>query len=237
MKRVLCIVFVLLLTLPLLCAAAETPYIRDEAGILSENELVTLEDAAKLISSKHGIDVAVVIIESLDGEYEMYYADDYYDMHFGEDGVLLLYSVGDDIRYVSTCGDCIDAIDNKLSDISAAISDPFYNGNHAEGIRAYIETVDSLMASHKTKGLVISIAVSIVIGFVVALIVTGSMKARLDGAKHNERAEAYVNKDSLKINVSRDLFLYRTVSRTAKPKNNSSTHSSSSGRTHGGGRV
>lgn len=48
-----------------------------------------------------------------------------------------------------------------------------------------------------------------------------------------------MKKESLNITEKRDLFLYRTVSRTAKPKNESSggssTHTSSSGSTHGGG--
>lgn len=45
---------------------------------------------------------------------------------------------------------------------------------------------------------------------------------------------------SMNITESRDMFLYDTVTRTAKPKDNdsgggSSTHTSSSGSTHGGG--
>lgn len=45
---------------------------------------------------------------------------------------------------------------------------------------------------------------------------------------------------SMNITESRDMFLYNTVTRTAKPKDNdsgggSSTHTSSSGSTHGGG--
>ena len=39
---------------------------------------------------------------------------------------------------------------------------------------------------------------------------------------------------SLQVTESRDIFLYRNVIRTAKPKETSTTHTSSSGRTHGG---
>ncbi|WP_449077534.1 hypothetical protein [Ruminococcus sp.] len=48
-----------------------------------------------------------------------------------------------------------------------------------------------------------------------------------------------MKRGSLNVTESRDLFLYKTFTRTAKPKNNSSsgssTHTSSSGSTHGGG--
>lgn len=49
----------------------------------------------------------------------------------------------------------------------------------------------------------------------------------------------YMKRGSLNVTESRDLFLYKTFTRTAKPKNNSSSgssmHTSSSGSTHGGG--
>ena len=69
----------------------------------------------------------------------------------------------------------------------------------------------------------LSIGISIVIGFVVAFIVTGVMKSQLNGAKFKNHAEDYVKRSSLKINVSRDLFLYRTVNRVPRPQNNKSS--------------
>ena len=41
----------------------------------------------------------------------------------------------------------------------------------------------------------------------------------------------------MKVDESRDIFLYANVTKRAKPKDNSSssTHKSSSGRSHGGG--
>lgn len=243
MKRVLCVIFaVFLLVLPLGVKAQRAPqYVFDQTGLLSGLPVSERKDILESIfevNNKHDISVAVLFVESLEGEDEVSFTDDFYDENvYGEDGILLMYSVDDNIRYVSTSGKCIDAIDGRLSDISEAISDPFYYGNYGEGVLAYINTVDSLMSSHKSGGLVGSIVVSVIAGFVVALIVTGSMKSKLNGARFNDRAENYVKDGSLNLTVSRDLFLYRTVSRTAKPQNNSSTHKSGSGRTHGGGRV
>lgn len=240
MKRLLCVFLTLFLFVLPLGASAQgnAPYVCDRAEILSETEVSELETLAENVSKKHGIDVAVLTVKSLDGEDEVLYADDYYDSYFGKDGVLLLYAVEDEIRYVSTCGKCMDAIDDNLAEISEAINDPFYSEDYAKGFSCYINTVDNLMSSRKIKDLSVSILISLAVGFVTAFIVTAVLKSQLDGAKFNNRAEEYVKRGSLNITSSRDLFLYRTVSRVPKPQNNSSSaHKSGSGRTHGGGRV
>jgi uncharacterized protein len=75
------------------------------------------------------------------------------------------------------------------------------------------------------------------VGLLFAFIITGIMKGKLKSVRYQPAATSYVRKDSLNIAVSKDLFLYRKVDRRAIPKNNSSgssTHRSSSGRTHGG---
>lgn len=68
------------------------------------------------------------------------------------------------------------------------------------------------------------------------------MKAKLKTVRFQAAAGNYMKnmkRGSLNVTESRDLFLYKTFTRTAKPKNNSSsgssTHTSSSGSTHGGG--
>lgn len=241
-KMLFAVLTVFLLVLPLGVNAQRAPqYVFDRAGLLDElpdSERIDILTSILEVNNKHDISVAVLFVQSLEGEDEVSFTDDFYDENvYGDNGILLMYSVEDNIRYVSTSGDCIGAIDDNLSDISEAISGPFEDENYAEAIKAYVNTVDKLMSARKTRGWLISIVVAIVVGFVVAFIVTGSMRAQLNGAKFNNRAEDYVKKGSLDIKVSRDLFLYRTVNRVAKPKNNSSTHTSSSGRTHGGGRV
>ena len=76
-------------------------------------------------------------------------------------------------------------------------------------------------------------------GFVLSLIIVGRMKAKLKTVRFQSAANSYIKDGSLNINERRDLFLYNTVTRTAKPKaddsGGGSSHTSSSGSTHGGG--
>ena len=52
--------------------------------------------------------------------------------------------------------------------------------------------------------------------------------------EENDYAANYVKPGSMNISVSRDLFLYSRITKTERPKESSGTHTSSSGRTHGG---
>ena len=83
------------------------------------------------------------------------------------------------------------------------------------------------------------IPVSLGIGLVISLIITGVMRGQMKSVRRKPDAADYMQKDSLHITRKNDLFLYHQISRSAKPKNEdsgggSSTHTSSSGETHGG---
>lgn len=77
------------------------------------------------------------------------------------------------------------------------------------------------------------------IGFVIAVIISVVMRSGMKTVRMKPDAADYMKSGSLHINKSRDMFLYNHVTRTAKPKEESSdggssTHTSSSGETHGG---
>ncbi len=96
-------------------------------------------------------------------------------------------------------------------------------------------------------------AAALFIGIIAALIVLSSMKSGMKTVKMQSAASDYVRPGSFALTESRDTYLYMTVTRTAKPKddggsggggshhggfgsggNFSSTHTSSSGSMHGG---
>ena len=84
--------------------------------------------------------------------------------------------------------------------------------------------------------MVMNIIIALIIGFVVALIATGIMRGKLKSVRAKYEAADYVRSGSMKVTESRENYLYRHVSRIPRPKDSgSSTHRSSSGRSHGGG--
>lgn len=84
------------------------------------------------------------------------------------------------------------------------------------------------------------IIAAIVIGIIFAFITVTVMKSQLKSVKISTEAREYMKTDTLSVTKHSDRFLYKNVSRTAKPKNNTSSrgggvHIGSSGRSHGGG--
>ena len=68
----------------------------------------------------------------------------------------------------------------------------------------------------------LSLGVSLAIGFVVALIATGIMRAKLKSVRTQSAAREYIKPGSMQLTRSTDLFLYRTMDRRRKPQNTSS---------------
>ncbi len=61
------------------------------------------------------------------------------------------------------------------------------------------------------------VLVSFLVGFVIALIVTLVMKSQLKSVMAQRYAASYISKD-LMLTQSQDVYLYRTVTKTARPK-------------------
>lgn len=270
--RSLCAVLaalVLLLALAVPAFAAEEGFadlyyrMNDSAEVLTEDEDNELEASLEELSVRQSFDVVIATIDSLEGEgYTSMeeYADDLYDYcQFGygadRDGVLLLVSVGDRKWHISTCGYGIAAFtDAGIQYLGEQMTPDMADGDYAAAFRTFIQWTDTYVTAareghpydvdnmpHEPLS-ILYLGLALVIGLVTALIVTGVMKSQLKSVALQQDAASYVREGSMKLTNQRDLFLYRDVHRTERPKESSSddsggssTHTSSSGTTHGGG--
>lgn len=64
------------------------------------------------------------------------------------------------------------------------------------------------------------ILICVLIGIVIAFVVTGIMKAQLKSVRKQRAASNYVVDGSFRLTNRTDIFLYRNVSRRERPKNN-----------------
>ena len=123
---------------------------------------------------------------------------------------------------------------------------PYLSENdYYEAFEIFIETTDELLQMAKdgkpynekqysTKYLIGVIIAALLIPLLVALILMNKKLKKMKTAVENDYAANYVKPGSMNISVSRDLFLYSRITKTERPKSSSGTHTSSSGRTHGG---
>ena len=259
---------VLLLALAVPAFAADgfaDPYYRmnDSAEVLTEDENSELEASLEELSVRQSFDVVIVTIDSLEDEGSTSmekYADDTYDycqFGYGEnrDGVLLLVSIGDRKWHISTCGYGITAFTDAGIQYLGEQMTPFMaDGDYAGAFRTFVQWsdtyIDAARAGHpydvnnlpREPLSLMYLFLALGIGLVLAWVVVHVMKSQLRSVAFQENAASYVREGSMNLTNSRELFLYRDVHRTERPKESSSsdsggssTHTSSSGTTHGGG--
>ena len=229
----------------------------DNAGLLTDSQKADLNRKIDEIRVRQKLDIVVLTTATLDGAKTREYADDYFDYNsygYGmkRDGLLLLISIEENDWYISTHGYAIYAFtDDGISYIGKKLKPYLSGGDFAGAFDAFAELCDDFVSQARNETPYNSfnlpkepiswiwIPISLVIGLLLATGTVKKMKNKLKTVRFQSAAGSYMKKESLNITEKRDLFLYRTVSRTAKPKNESSggssTHTSSSGSTHGGG--
>ena len=240
-------------------SAAGKKSVIDDAGLIKASDEKELDKKIKNIQ-KDKFDVVILTVKSLDGKSAQDYADDYYDNNdYGLDneksGVLFLVSKGDRKYHISTKGAGIKAFtDYGIGRIKEEIKPYLSDGDYFNACDEFLNITKDFVKAYKEGtpydtdnpyneeiDYVILEVIALVIAFVIALISVGIMRLRMNTAKPKGTAMEYIKKGSFKLTSEKDIFMYSTVTKTAKPKDNdnsaggSTTHVSSSGSEHGGG--
>ena len=255
-------VFLTALLLGLLCAFpvwAKPARLADQAGLLDREQREQLTAMLDEISEKHQVDVVIVTTNSLEGKTARDYADDYFiDEGYGQgengDGILFLVDMGDRNWAIATHGYAIDIFTDAGQEYILDQVKPYLSaGEYEEAFRTFAkECEDFILHADEAEpydvgnlpkepfdigeNLMIALGAGLVAGLIVALAMRGKMKT----VRKQDQASSYVRPGSMNVNRSHDYYLYSTVSKTAKPRNEdhggggSSTHTSSSGDTFGG---
>lgn len=225
----------------------------DEAGVLQPEVFAKIEKRLKTVSQKSGSDAVVVIVSDAGGKSPQDYADDYFDYNdYGQgsekEGSLLLIITGDGTsgsRYahISTHGEkTISTLtDNSIEKLlDSLIYGGLKENNYAKGIESYLKALGrKFYNSLSLMEILISLGIAVI-----------SFAFKFLGTQRkykNKEAFAFapfydIKKNSLvSFETVDDVFLStNTVSHVIKSNSGgdsggSSTHTSSSGRTHGGG--
>ena len=240
-------------------SAAGKKSVIDDAGLIKASDEKELDKKIKNIQ-KDKFAVVILTVKSLDGKSAQDYADDYYDNNdYGLDneksGVLFLVSKGDRKYHISTKGAGIKAFtDYGIGRIKEEIKSYLSDGDYFDACDEFLNITKDFVKAYKDGtpydtdnpyneeiDYVILEVIALVIAFVIALISVGIMRLRMNTAKPKGTAMEYIKKGSFKLTSEKDIFMYSTVTKTAKPKDNdnsaggSTTHVSSSGSEHGGG--
>ena len=238
----------------LIAPAGSVPRLTDDADLLDDEEEALLLAKLDEVSQRQQFDVVIVTASTLDGQYPMDYADDWFDYKgFGlgddRDGALLLISMEDRDWWISTRGFGITALtDFGIEKIGEdLIENGLSDGDYYDAFVTFIKDCDRYVTQAKNGApvnrpfqAVKRIGISALVGLFAALIVGAVLKGKMTTVRPASAATEYTRPGSFALRERSDVFLYQNVTKTARPQETrsgggSSTHTSSSGASHGGG--
>ena len=234
----------LCLSLAISVCAASGADIYDEADLLSSAEETRLAEKLEGISEQLNAQIVIMTVSSADGSVDTFVEDVYdsMDMGHGEnrDGVLLLVCMDSREYRILSNGYAGEAIGpDQIDAIGEAIVSDLSDGYYADAFTSFVDQCAYYLDGYLNgfpfnagKNLVIALIIGIVAGVTVAFV----LKSQLKSVRQQKQANVYIKPGSMQITASRDLFLYREVSRTRK-QSSSSSGSSGSSRNVGGGKF
>ena len=254
----------LLVCMGAFASAERPPLVVDEIGILTQDQIVALNERAEALSREYGQDVAILVVNDTGGQDTYDYATQYYeDNNLGQGdekhGIMLALNLTDREMSMVTTGQSIDVFtDHALEAIDNDIIGHFGDGNHHTGFERFLQNAEAclkqaasgtpfdvdnpavlytaLQRTNKKIGLILAGAA------IVALVGILVMQRGMKTAVKQSTARHYVREGSRQMALSRDFQLYQTSTRTKRvkqessssPSGGSTTKTSSSGQTHGG---
>ena len=250
MKKLFCLAVAVLLVvaLPLTVVAEQPPnpgsiYIND-IGLLDRGQEYQLGNQLLEISERLNLTVAVYVSGTLDGyEIDYFTKTIYHQNYSAQDGVLLLVAMEEREWYIYTTGDAYDYLtDAALDDIEDAIVPLLSTDDYYDAFVTYANLCDKFLTMGQEGNiyrgafpLMQNLLIALIVGLGVGLIVVTYMKSQLKSVRPRREAHEYTRPGSMNVTRSRDLFLYRTVSRRPKPKDSGSSGRSGGSRSGGRG--
>lgn len=229
MKKFICLLTALLL-LSLSAGASRTyaPVI-DNADLLS-GETGEIFDLLDRLTEEYGLDAKIVT------ESEMRYADaaaaaEYcYDRYCTGDGILLYISASPREYYIETRGEGRRVYTGSdLKRMEEKIVPHLREDAYTEACIAFAEEALYLAGTDAPKNVLPTVLCVLLLPLVLAFIMTAAKSAKMKTARAEPYASNYIRDGSFRLDVSRDLYLYSTVTKTPRPKANHTSGGGSRG--------
>ena len=263
MKKIILTFGLILLSFAVFAQGTGKQHVFDQAHLFSESQISTLEDSLAEFLDKYNKEAVIVTTANAHGKSAEAYADDFYDENdFGtgsdKSGVLFLIDMDNRDIQISTSGSMIDyledwRIERILDDVYPYMTDGSYYSAAAVFVRSTASFVDQgIPEDHqrvdRETGKVYKYTPeegrnAAIIACIASLLscfgITKSYKF-----KRNYYHYSPQNNGTLELEANEDTFVnkYTTQRRIETASSSggshphvSTTHTSSSGRTHGGG--
>ena len=222
-----------------------TEKVYDFADLFTDEEEQQLYTKITNYINEYNLDLAVVTIDE-NNKTPREYADDFYDYNdFNQQGgILFLIDMYNRKIYMSTTGEAIKMyndyiINTALDEVYTYMSDEEYY----EGTSSYIDKISDYAkkgvptSNNEEKSLTSSIFMSLLIGLIGTAIIMAILIFKNRMVKKATTAREYLNKNSIKIQNMGEILISSNTTKHEidHSSSGSSTHTGSSGSSHGGG--
>lgn len=270
MKKFVCFafsfIFAFVLAIPCF-AQIDSPYMIDNADLLSNYEEQHLLTEIEKLRSEYGYDIIIHTTYDTEGKDIVSYCDDYYDEgDYAEDGLIFVISMAERDYYTSTCGTLVDSLpDYQIDYICASVTPYLSEGSYFSAFEEYLRGLNSYFGGYESgeispdihygddyyytddyytdnyqpsvKGYVIREFILILIAFIIAFVITTIIKSKMNTAVKQRDADNYIVGGSFVLSDQRDAFIGTHTARRAIPKNNNTNHGGRVGGGGGGGHI
>lgn len=238
----------------------ETPHplrLVDDADLLTPDEEESVMENLDYVSEEHNFDVVIVTVDSLGEKTPQGFADDYFDYNgYGmgpdDDGIILVISMEYRDWAISTHAFGITAFTDAGQEYLMGNVTPFLSdGNYESAFDTFAWTCEDFIKQAKTGEpydvgnmpsgisgylMVVLLIPSLILAMIVSIFLKKMKRKSLKAVRFRADATEYLT--AKKITHKSDTFLYRDVVtvkvETDDGPGGSTTHTSSSGRVHGG---
>ena len=234
-KLAICFVCLLLAALMVLPVSAKSTRIQDFANLMTSEEDQYLEQWCNQFDIHYAMDIVILTVPSTIDFSPQDFADNFYENNgYADDGLIFLLDMGSRRWHISTSGTAIEALsDRDLEKIEQKVIPYFSEGRYFDGFCKFLEILPDYLEEDSGANLFLAALIGAGIAGIILLIMRSAMNTK----RPQRSADTYEIDGSYHLNTHQDLFLYSRLSKREKPKETSSgstTHRSSSGRSHGG---
>lgn len=232
----------------------------DDAGLYSDEEVRELDYEANTISENFDMDIIIVTTDATDGKTSREYADDYYDENsFGVgsdlDGILFLLDMDNGEAYISTSGEGIKYLtDQRIESIlDMAFENGLEDGDYYSGTQGFLSGTKQYLESgipsnqySEDESVKEENSLTLLEG-IISLFSGGALSAGFFfktkskyKMKNPIKPMTFRDNSIIRISASDDrlidtILTHRKIPKATSDSGKSTTHTSSSGKTHGGG--
>ena len=208
----------------------------DNNKLLSDEQSDNIEQMIANVSEKYGIDIVIHTEKSTYGVKIYNYAKEFYiENGYGvgekRDGIILVISgrVGSGEYYILPFGKAAEIFDNDnvFDDVENNVSSALSNGDYYKAMEKFVLLTEKAFEKeslNKPYFSSTSVAISVVVVLILALssatITLVVLIKSMNNARPRKNAKDYVRNGSFNLQVSRDVYLYSTITKRPRVQSN-----------------